>query len=416
VLARTGEARRTDGMTTRLSQHDARRLTLGLQGLADPPRRAMTTESLRDLIHRLGFVQIDSIQTLARAHHMILRARADGYRPALLQRLHERERKLFEHWTHDASFIPVEFYPHWNRRMLRSADRLRERFSRWHGPAFTRHLEAMLDRVRREGPLLARDVAGTEVRSGPREPGWWNWHEGKIALEYLWRSGKLAIAGRRNFQKVYDLAERVVPEPYVSTVTDHDAYVAWACSSALGRLGVATPGEIARFWDLVTVEEAKAWCDAAVADGTVRTVAVEGTDGTRTMLARPDLPEVLAAMPEPPDRIRALSPFDPVLRDRKRLERLFGFDYRIEVFVPAPRRKYGYYVFPLLEGDRLIGRIDMAADRARDALVVTALWPEPGIGLGRGRMDRLQAELDRLRRFAGLARVAMKDGYLREPL
>lgn len=401
-------------MTTRLSLHDARRLTLGLQGLCDPPRRALGAHDLQALIHRLGFVQIDSIQTLVRAHHMILRARADGYRPALLQRLHERDRRLFEHWTHDASMIPVEFYPHWNRRMLRSAEHLRERFSRWHGPEFIRLLDATLDRVRHEGPLLARDVGEREEREGPRDPGWWNWHEGKIALEYLWRSGKLAIAGRRNFQKVYDLVERVVPEPYASAVTEHDAYVDWACRSALDRLGAATPGEIAKFWDLVSIQEATAWCRSAGPDA-VRSVTVDGPDGTRALLARPDVAEVLAAMPEPPDRIRALSPFDPALRDRKRLERLFGFDYRIEVFVPAPKRKYGYYVFPLLEGDSLIGRIDMAADRARDALAVKALWLEPGIASGRGRMDRLQAELDRLRRFAGLGRVEMANGYLRPP-
>jgi uncharacterized protein len=401
-------------MTIRLSAHDARRLTLGLQGLADPPRRAMDADGLQALIHRLGFVQLDSIQTLVRAHHMILRARCDGYRPALLRRLHERERRLFEHWTHDASIIPVEFYPHWNRRMLRSADRLHQRFSQWHGPEFIHQLETVLERVRSEGPLLTRDFTEAREPTEPRsEPGWWNWHEGKIALEYLWRSGKLAIAGRRNFQKIYDLVERVVPEPYATATTEHDAYVDWACRSALERLGIATPGEIARFWDLVSIEEVKTWCEREA--GSLATVEVESeaTGKLRTLLARPDVTEVVAATPELPDRIRALSPFDPVLRDRKRLEWLFGFDYRIEVFVPAPKRKYGYYVFPLLEGDRLIGRIDMAADRARDTLVVTALWPEPGIGLGKGRMERLQAELDRLRRFAELAHVEMKNGYHR---
>lgn len=406
-------------MTIRLSAHDARRLTLGLQGLADPPRRSMAAKDLRALIHRLGFVQLDSIQTVARAHHMILRARCDSYRPDLLKRLHERERGLFEHWTHDAAVIPVEFYPHWNRRMLRSTERLQERFSRWHGPEFTRELEAVLERVRREGPLLARDFAAPRKEGQARaEPGWWNWHQGKIALEFLWRSGRLAIAGRQNFQKVYDLVERVVPEPYASVATDHDAYVDWACRSALDRLGVATPSDLARFWDLVTIDEAKAWCDRAVAGGAIGTAAVEaeGMAKARTMVARPDAAAVVAAMPEPPERIRVLSPFDPVLRDRKRLEWLFRFDYRIEVFVPAPKRKYGYYVFPLLEGDRLIGRIDLTANRARDALVVTALWLEPGIDLGKGRMARLQAELDRLRRFAGLAHVEMKNGYRRTPV
>ena len=399
-------------MTIRISAEDARRAFLGLQGLADSPRRALTVDGLDALIGQLGFVQLDSIQTVARAHHMILRARADGYRPALLQRLHERERRLFEHWTHDASVIPVDLYPHWRRRMDRETDLMHRRFSEWHGEDFRRQADAILDRIEREGPAMARDFTSPRQRS---EAGWWNWHEGKIALEYLWRSGRLAIAGRRNFQKVYDLVERVVPEPHVSQITGHDAYIDWACSSALDRLGFATPGDIARFWDMVTIDEAKAWAARATESGRALPFSIEPAVGQpRDLIARADLNRVLDATPALPDRIRTISPFDPVLRDRKRLAWLFGFDYRIEVFVPAPKRKYGYYVFPLLERDRLIGRVDMAADRDRDALVVTALWLEPGVRLGGGRMARLESELDRLRRFAGLGQVVLHNGFQRE--
>ncbi|MEZ5666158.1 MAG: crosslink repair DNA glycosylase YcaQ family protein [Alphaproteobacteria bacterium] len=398
-------------MTLRIANRDARRLVLALQGLADPPRRAMDTDRLHDLIERLGFVQLDSIQTVARAHHMILRARCDGYRPALLHRLHERERRLFEHWTHDAALIPVAFYPHWQRRFARETERTAERFARWHGPEFDREVAAIVERIAGDGPIMARDVS--QPRPGGAG-GWWNWHDGKIALEFLWRSGRLAIPARQNFQKVYDLAERVIPEAH-RHVVDEAAFVDWACAGALARLGFAAPGDIARFWDLVSIDEAKAWCTAAEAAGAARRVTVEQDGGTReaTLLARPDIEELLGRSTDPPDRLRALSPFDPVARDRKRLEQLFGFDFRIEVFVPAPKRRYGYYVFPLLEGDRFVGRIDMAADRDGDALAVKALWLEPGVRPSKARLGRLDAELDRQRRFVGLGTVRHADGWLR---
>jgi uncharacterized protein YcaQ len=142
---------------------------------------------------------------------------------------------------------------------------------------------------------------------------------------------------------------------------------------------------------------------------------VGSANGTppRRLLARPDLDQLLASLPEPPARLRVLSPFDPLLRDRARLERLFAFDYRIEVFVPAGRRRYGYYVFPLLEKDRLVGRLDMKADRAAGALQVEALWMEPGRPLTPGRARRVEAELDRIRRFVGLDAVRFKGGYLK---
>ena len=163
------------------------------------------------------------------------------------------------------------------------------------------------------------------------------------------------------------------------------------------------------------MEEAKTWCDAARAHDALP-VLVHAMDGSkpRKAFARPDIETVLAAAPEAPGRIRVLSPFDPVIRDRTRLKRLFDYDYRIEIFVPAPKRVYGYYVFPLLEGDRLIGRIDMKADKSADALTVTGLWLENGVKLGKGRQASLEAELDRIRRFAGVAELVWQDGFLRE--
>jgi uncharacterized protein len=401
-----------DAAPLRVSAAAARRLTLHLQGLTEPPRRRLTAQGLLELVERLGFVQVDSISVVERAHHMILFARNETYRPALLTRLLEDERQLFEHWAHRiAAILPMGFYPFWQARFAREREDLEARFRRWRGEGLDGELERVLALIRDGGPVLARDLA--EGRARP-PGGWWEWHDGKAALELLWRSGRLVIAGRRGFEKIYDLPERVIPETARGEPRDEAAMIDWACRAALERLGFATPAELARFFGLVTIAEAAAWC--ARGDGRALPALVEGVDGsTRKVVARPDLPALIEALPAPPGRLRALNPFDPVLRDRARVLRLFGFDYRIEVFVPAAARLFGYYVFPLLDGERLVGRIDMRADRARGELVVSALWPEPGCRLTPGRMRRLEAELERLRRFAGLDEVRLADGWLRAP-
>ena len=396
----------------KISAEQARRLALSLQGLADPPRRRLATDGVVDLIERLGFLQVDSISTVERAHHMILFARNQTYRPELLRRALEVEARLFEHWTYDvAAILPTRFYPYWKLRFERERDAVERRFRRWHGDAHQNELERVLGLVRAQGPVMARDLA--EARARPAG-GWWDWHLGKTALEFLWRTGRLAIARRHGFQKVYDLAERVIPEAVRQREPDHDALVDWACRAALERLGIASAGEIARLFGLVTIEEAKAWCERNLGGAAVGAI-VGCANGAppRKLLARPDLEQLLASLREPPARLRVLSPFDPLLRDRARLERLFAFDYRIEVFVPAGRRRYGYYVFPLLEGDRLIGRLDMRAERAAGVIQVNALWMEPRTRLTPARARRLGAELERLRRFVGLDAVRFADGYLK---
>ena len=399
-------------MTLKITAEQARRLILWLQGLADPPRRRLTTDGVVELIERLGFLQVDSISTVERAHHMILFARNQTYRPELLRQALEVDRRLFEHWTYDvAAILPMRFYPYWKLRFERERHAVERRFRRWHGDAHQDELARVLDRVRAQGPIMARDLAQDRARPAG---GWWDWHLGKTALEYLWRTGRLAIARRQGFQKVYDLAERVSPVAARQEQLDHDALVDWACGTALERLGIASPREIARFFGLVTIEEARGWGERNLGRAAVFAI-VGSANGAppRRLLARPDLEQLLASLPEAPARLRVLSPFDPLLRDRGRLERLFAFDYRIEVFVPAARRTYGYYVFPLLERDRLVGRIDMRAERAAGVLQVDALWMEPGRPLTPGTLRRLEAELERIRRFVGLDAVRLSDGYVK---
>ncbi|MGM4908581.1 winged helix-turn-helix domain-containing protein [Rhizobium sp. 768_B6_N1_8] len=394
-------------MTNLLSNSDARRVFLAKQGLSAPPNRALTKAGLLDLIHDLGFVQVDSIQTVERAHHQILFSRNQTYRREHLTALLEKDGALFEHWTHDASILPSAFFKYWKHKFRDEELALVERWRRWRGEGFEASFEETYDRVVKDGAILARDMKADGHVSG----GWWNWHPNKTALEYFWRTGKFAIAGRSNFQKIYDLVERVIPAEFHKPEVSRGDFVDWACRSALTRLGFATHGEIAAFWDLLSPDEAKAWV-AENRDELIEVMIEPALGGKpRASWAFADFLGTTDAYPEAPPRIRVLSPFDPMIRDRNRTERLFGFFYRIEIFVPEPKREYGYYVFPLLEGDRLIGRIDMKADRKKGTLDVKRLWLEPRVKASAGRLEKLEAELDRLARFAGVENVVYHDRW-----
>ena len=384
-----------------ISNQDARHIFLERHGLCSPPRAKLSDDGVLEIIRSLGFVQVDSINTVARAHHMILFARNQTYRPEQLTRLLERKRALFEHWTHDASIIPVEFYPYWRYRFTRDRKVLLDRWRKARHQGFEEIFEEVLAMIGRNGPTMARDI-GSQRKTGR---GWWDWHPEKTALEFHWRTGNLAIAGRDGFQKIYDLAENIIPKRHLNERVDEDAFIDWACRSAIERLGFATSGEIAAFWELVTPAEAAAWCQSALKGCRLTEVLIENCDERRPTrsFAVLNLPDTYADAIQPVDRLRVLSPFDPMIRDRKRCLRLFGFDYRIEIFVPAAKRQYGYYVFPLLEGDRFIGRIDMK--HVKDTLRVANIWLEAGVKRGKGRIAALEAELDRHRRFVGAERV-----------
>ncbi|WP_299651471.1 winged helix-turn-helix domain-containing protein [uncultured Tateyamaria sp.] len=397
-----------------LSNTQARGVFLHRHLLTETPAGPAHGAALLDLITQLGFVQLDSINTVARAHDLILFARKPRYRPKNLKNLYERDRALFEHWTHDAAVIPSAFYPYWHLRRERDAARLRDRWSEWRRDGFEAKFQPVLDRIREQGPCCSGDVGQDEKRGSG---GWWDWHPSKTALEYLWRSGALQVVKREGFQKYYDLTERVLDARTIGNAPDVEETIDWCCREALSRLGFATHGELAAFWDHVSPAEAKAWCAQALATGRIMQVNVTGVDGVaRTAFAWPNLPDDPALHHEPTSRLRVLSPFDPALRDRKRAERLFGFAYRIEIFVPEPKRTYGYYVFPLMEGDRIVGRVDMKAHRADDVLRVRAVWPERKVRWGKGRQAAFEAELDRVTKVAGVSQIAFEEGWLRTAL
>lgn len=386
----------------------ARRHFLDRHALAEGPAGGCSGAALAGLVERIGFVQVDSINTVARAHDMILWSRRMTYRPAALKRALEGERRLWEHWTHDASVLPVGLWPMWRARFAADEARLHRDWRRFFREGWEAQFSTILDRIARDGPVSSSDVGEGEARG---KGGWWDWHPSKTALEWLWRTGRIAVTRRDGFRKVYDLTERVIPDAVRGVEVDEGAVVDWACSSALERLGFATAREVAAYWNAVTGEAARGWLDAALRSGRVEEAVVLGADGARRRVFT--VPGLAGAeVPEVTGRLRVLSPFDPALRDRDRAEFLFGFRYRIEVFVPEPKRVFGYYVFPLLEGDRLVGRIDVK--RAGGVLAVRAVWPEPGVAFGKGRVAKLEAELARLAGFVGCDRVEWGEGWLRD--
>ncbi|MEO1221754.1 MAG: crosslink repair DNA glycosylase YcaQ family protein, partial [Pseudomonadota bacterium] len=237
----------------------------------------------------------------------------------------------------------------------------------------------------------------------------WDRPPHKRALEHLWYSGQLSTSHRDNFAKFYDLTERVIPESVRNTEIDDATQLDELCRGALHRMGFGSLGDIQRFWAAADSDEVRDWVDLNAAK--LVPVTVETADGGSFDAFGPaDIEQTLDNAPAPTTRLRILNPFDPAIRDRARLARLFGFEYRIEMFVPAAKRRWGYYVFPLLEGDRFVGRIEVRANRKEGRLEMLNLWQEPDAKWTASRQVKLQAELHRLARFVGVE--APQDGMM----
>lgn len=355
---------------------EAARLIIAGAALSEP-RAPSGPAAAAELVRRLGYVQVDSILAVERAHDTIMRTRLSGYAPAHLRAAVERRRALFEHWTHDASLVPAEWLPWWSRRFARFEERM-HRKAWWRdrtGGDPKRAMRTVLARVRRQGPSRARDLGA----AGHEPGGWWQWTPEKAALECLWRSGKLAVSHREGFEKVYDLFDRVHPPSGRATRVTAAAHLHWACSEALQRLRVATPREVAAFFADVSAADVTRWARSVRGRELAEEVRRERADraGTeralawRQALAEPDGFDARTV------GTRLLSPFDPLVRDRARLERLWGFRYRFEAFVPGHLRVDGYYTLPVLQGDRFIGRCALRSDRERGTLVLER-WRSEG--------------------------------------
>ena len=373
-------------MTVKLAQ--VRRLVVATQGYAPRFRRAATGE-VEATIRRLSAVQLDSISAVARAHRLTLCARIGDYSEDTVPEL-LRAGRVFEYWAHEASLLPVELWPHFRTVMDgRGHWGSHERALREHADL----VEPVLERIRLEGPLGSRDF------DGQGGGGMWNWKPAKMVLEALWDSGRLVIAGRQSFQRRYELAERVIPKHLLEApAPNEDETLRTLALLAVGARGALTEAAIREHWRL---KGGKARLHhhllALVGEGRLREVEVDD-DGPPFYT----FPEVeLDGAPAPPVLV---CPFDNLVWDRPLLERLFGFRHVIEVYKREHDREYGYYVLPLLSGDRFIGRADLKADRAEGVLRIRRFTREPGT---RGDVDtKLERAAARLARTLGLAEVA----------
>jgi len=355
------------------------------------------------IIRRLGFVQIDTIRNVTRAHNHIIWTRNQNFREGQLWP-HLKNRALFEHFTHDASLIPAEVFPYWQGQFKRLGAYVAR--NKWYNSGLARlQIQDIHRRIEAEGPLSTH-AFDTRIE-GKREM--WARPPHKKALDQMWYAGQLATSHREKFVKFYDLGERVFPAQATDGADAGEA-ANWLNNQALDRLSFATTGEVQRFWDTMDARTTRNWVARAP---DLVPVEVEGADRSLTSGFGPaDIEARLAACPAPTSRLRLLNPFDPAIRDRTRLTRLFGFDYRNEMFVPKEKRIWGYYVYPLLQDARFVGRIELKADRKIGTLHVTGFWPEPGIRWPPARMDKLESELGRFARFAGLATVLWDKHHL----
>jgi uncharacterized protein len=353
-----------------LSLDALRGLMIAAQGLDDRPQPRATKKAVRSIIRQMHILQIDSINVIARSHQLVLWSRLGDYQPRWLEDLLE-EGALFEYWSRAASFLPIEEYPLYCHL---HAGWLGGRARKWldEHPAVAK---TMLNHVRAHGETRSSDFERTDGQ----KTGWFNWKEEKIALEYLFYAGELMVRKRHNFQRIYDLRERVLTDfdklGDVSRADAHDQFVL----NTMQALGVTKAEWLGNYFGL-NKTDVKAALKRLEEQGRLLTVEVEGWP-VPGYIHPDDRKQVEAAATGriPRSKTTFLSPFDPLVWDRQRALDLFNFDYKIEIYTPAPKRKYGYFTLPILYNNALIGRIDPKAHRKEGIFEVKALHLEPGV-------------------------------------
>jgi len=342
-------------------------MALAAQGLAaSRPTGRVDLRHLRRVFSRVGAVQIDPINVVERAHHLTLYSRLGPHERDLLWRAYQERRELMEYWAHAACFLPVEDYPLFRHRMQAARPWGEVQRLERGRPGY---LEAVLEEVRRRGPLAADELEDP----GERHTPYWStgWTAGKLALEWLFVTGRLVVAERRGLVRRYDLPERVIPREYLEAPAPSRAEAQRRLLLRAARsLGVGTAADLAGYY-MLPIKEARPAVEALAAEGSLDRVAVEGW--REPAYRHPEA--------EAPRRVQAtalLCPFDSLIWDRRRTARLFGFDYRAEIYTPAAKRTWGYYVFPFLVGEHLVGRVDLKADRPRRVLRVPGAFLEAG--------------------------------------
>ncbi len=351
-----------------------RNLTLAVQGLLTPPSApASGPEDVLSVIRRIGVLQIDTIHVVARAPYFILWSRLGAYSPQWLDSLLQ-ERHVFEYWAHAACFIPVEDYPLYRRKMLTP-------FMGWWGEV-SEWLEknadlaaVVMERIRQEGPLRSADFENPDHKPG----GWWEWKKEKMALEYLLMAGELMVARRDKFQRVYDLRQRILPDwddRHAPSIEDVRRELTLR---TVGCLGVAHESWVADYFRLRKKDVPKI-LEQLTSEGALLPVEIEGLPGRAYLHPRhAELARAAQLGDLQPTYTTLLSPFDPLVWDRERGRQLFNFDYTIECYTPAPKRRYGYFSLPILRRGQLVGRLDAKAHRPQKIFEVRSLHLQEGI-------------------------------------
>jgi uncharacterized protein len=353
------------GSQDRLTRAAARRVALAAQGYADARPEAPARRHFARVLDRLGLLQIDSVNVLVRAHYMPLFSRLGAYDRMLLDEAayHPKRRTLFEYWGHEASLLRLDLQPllRWRMERAERGEGIYGGLARF-GRERRDFIGSMLREIAAQGPLSARELSGGGRGSG----SWWGWSDGKRALEWLFWAGKVTTAARRGFERVYDLTERVLPPAIMAAPTPAREDAQRALIAIAGRaLGVATERDLRDYFRF-DPDESKARTAELVEEGTLVPITVEGWTAPAYLDPQARRPRTINA--------RALvSPFDPLVWDRSRAERLFDFRYRIEIYTPAEKREHGYYSLPFLLGERIVARIDLKADRAAGRLIVQSI-------------------------------------------
>jgi uncharacterized protein YcaQ len=351
-----------------ISLREARRLALSGALLASPRPKRRGPSALAAMLDRLAMVQIDSVSVLARAHYMPAFSRLGGHNAEMLDRAaYGRGRRLFEYWGHEASLIRLDLQPslRWRMARARAGIGIYGGLARF-GAERSSFIGEVLREVERRGPVAARELSDGGRSAG----GWWGWSDGKRALEWLFWAGLVTTDHRRRFERVYDLSERVFPKVAALPTPAEDEAQRRLLLVAAQALGVATAGDLRAYWR-IGPEDAALRLAELVAAGRLVPAQVEGW-------RQPAFLPSLAMPARRPVAATLVSPFDPLFWERDRAERLFGFRYRIEIYTPAAKREFGYYVLPFLMDDRIVARLDLKADRPNKRLLINAAHLQPG--------------------------------------
>jgi len=388
-----------------VSLETARILAVMKQGLSRRPPLA-GRQTLLDTIHRIGLLQLDTINVVARSHYLVMLSRVGLYDCADLDALLCPDRQLFEQWAHAACLIPIEHYAYF--RPVIDARRGTSLYGGWAEQQLGDDPQAVLDAVladiRESGARASSDFEDPRAARGT----WWDWKPAKAALEILFDRGYLAVSRRVNFQRTYDLAERVLPAELLASELTLDDWRRWAALQSVTHLGVATAGQASDYYRQRKAA-ARAAIESLVAEGALLPATVEGWKEP-AYLAPADVPllQEIVAGRHTPELTTFLSPFDNLIWDRRRTLELFGFDYRVEMYTPAAARRYGYYVMPVLHHGRLVGRLDPKADRAAGTLVARALFLEPGERVSEELTSGIAAALREFAAFHGCGTITVE--------